>query len=242
MTALEIAQNAAAIVGVEEPSHLKNNPDAHARALWALLNRAGKTLAKMRNAWGGGWGVLERQHGFTTVAGTAHYPLPDDFGELLHETVWDRGSAVELMGPLSPGEWQRSRSGLIAAPALAPLYRVTRRWIEGNPPTRGLWLEPTPSDASRIVIEYLSKNWVYGADGEQKPGFTEDGDAPSFDDDLVEMDLVWRFKQTRGLAFATELAEFEIERDRRLATDTGARDVRLARRPPDPFHVNVRLS
>ncbi len=240
MTALEIAQSAAAIVGVEEPSHLKNNPDAHARAFWALLNRAGKTLAKMRNAWGGGWAILEKEHGFTTVAGQAAYPLPEDFGALLQRSLWDRGSAVELMGPLAPREWQALKSGLITASAPALLYRIRP---DGSGAKRSFHLEPTPRAGHEIAFEYLSDRWVVSADGSaRRAAFVEDSDAPLFDDDLVEMDLVWRFKQTRGLAFATELAEFEIERDRRLATDTGARDVRLARRPPDPFHVNVRLS
>ena len=148
--------------------------------------------------------------------GWADYPLPEDFGAFPERSAWHRGPLGE------PG---------------APRYRLSAPVAAG---ARRLRLEPEPTAASDIGFGYLANRWVGSADGGVfRTAIVEDTDRPLFDGNLMEMDLVWRFKQTRGLAFAAELAEFEIERDRRFAADAGSRDVQIARTRRNPLLTAV---
>ena len=221
MTLVSIASNAAAVLGLPRPATVAANADRTVRTLHALLNRAGRGLARKRNTWGGGWAVLEREHAFATVAGRADYELPADFGALIAETAWDRAASRPLSGPQSPRAWQRARAGFPAPSAPGRRYRIRRAGSAGA--SRRFFVQPTPAaTGEELAFEYLSRDWVVDAAGTAfRPAFERDDDESLIDPDLLELDLVWRFKQAKGLGFAAELAEFEVERDRRMADDSG---------------------
>lgn len=225
---LEIAENAAAVIGIETLGSLVGNSSDHARSMLVLLNRSGRVLSQVRNEWGSGWVTLTRQWEFETVPDQAEYALPEDFDELIDGTVWDRSQYREARGTLSPQEWQTLRSGLVETVRISPYYRLRRNTAGTG---RSLFLEPTPTEIEDLVLEYVSRHWLRSADSlTQHERVQADTDVPLFDGDLVEMDLLWRWKQSRGLSFAAELAEFELERGRRLKTDTGQRVISLGRR------------
>ena len=230
MSLLSIIRNAALIVGVDEPSFVKGNDEFTPKVMLALANRGGSNLVRMRNGWGGGWAVLTRMAVIETDAGRTEYDWPADYAALIDGTVWDRASHQEVRGPLSPQEWQQAKYGGLGS--AAPRYRIAAA-ASGNRTV--LVLAPAPAAAETLVYEYISRNWVAAGEGEAltRRQFEEDTDIAAFDRDLMEMDLVWRFKQARGLSFAADLAEFEIERDRRFATDAGMRTLGIAgpRRP-----------
>ena len=235
----EIARDVGDVIGIKRVTSLVGNSEPHARAMLVLLDQGGKNLTKLRNTWGASWAVLTREHTFTTVAAQEEYAFPEDFTAFVDGTVWDRSSYREARGVFSPQEWQQVKSGLIETSGIAPNYRI-RRGASGR--GRSLYLDPIPGGGEILVYEYVSRSWVVDAAG---TSFGEriavDTDEPLFDDDLVRMDLVWRFKQSRGLSFATELAEFEIERDRRLAEDAGTRKLEVGRSSPfvDDLGVNI---
>ena len=233
MSLLTIVQNAADIIGVDRPASVVSNADPQLRTMHALLNRAGRNLVKLRNTWGGGWSVLEREHIFTTVGGQAEYDLPFDFGELIADTVWDRSNFFEARGPLSPQLWQQVKSGLLASAALRKRYRIKR---SSTGMIKKFFIDPTPqASGEELVIEYLSERWVRDQAGsELRTGFEADDDIALLDEDLLEMDLIWRFKQAKGLSYAAEIAEFEMERDKRMANDGGTTKINLT---PRRFHL-----
>ena len=221
---LEIAQAVADVVGIGEIPSMVNNREASARAMRRLIDRAGRDMSRMRNPWGAGWTVQTREYLITTQSGVDEYALPEDFEALIDGTLWDRSTYREMRGTLSPQEWQQARSGLIQTVAIAPLYRV-RRSSTGN--TRALFLEPVPAEEETLVLEYVSKGWLRSArsEGAFIDRIESDSDEPIFDDDLMEMSAVWRFRQSRGLSYALELAEFEMARDRIFGADAGPRTI-----------------
>lgn len=106
-------------------------------------------------------------------------------------------------------------------------YRIKR----GSGSTRQFFLDPVPAADDTVVYEYLTDQWVSNAAGDTfRTKFEADDDTGLLDEDLLEMGLVWRFKQSKGLGFAAELAEYEIERDRRIGNDPGATKLFNARR------------
>lgn len=229
MTLLSIVQKSADIIGVARPNTVINNPDRTARQMLALLNRGGTVLARMKNAWGGGWQVLEGEHTFTTVIDRAFYELPDDFGGILADTVWNRDEYWSVRGPTSPMIWQALKSGLQVSSSIRDVFRI-RRIAEATSGKRHFLIDPTPAAEEEFVFEYLSTFWVgNAADDEFTAEFEADTDIPLFPESLMEMDLIWRFKQAKGLDYGADLGEFEIERDRLIGAEVPA-VVSIARR------------
>ena len=230
MTLLTIVECASDIIGVPRPTAVITSTDQTVRTMFALLNREGQNLAKLRNTWGGGWTVLEKEHTFTTTATIDEYAFPADFGEITFDTVWDRTNFFEMRGSLSPQQWQIARSGLVASPALRLRYRIKR--TAGSGADRKFFIDPVPTTTGdTLVFEYLTKQWV--ADTSEttfRTKFEADDDIGLLDEDLLEMGLVWRFKQAKGFGFAAEVAEYEVERDRRIGNDPGATKIFIARR------------
>ena len=172
--------------------------------------------------------MLTRPYEFTTVAGQDEYPLPADFEAIVDGTFWDRSTYREARGTLSPQEWQQARSSLIATLTIAPLYRLQRSSTGAR---RAIFFEPVPTRADQLVLEYTSISWLQS--GSNSDTFmrriASDGDIPVFDDFILELDLTWRFKEAQGLAYASDLAEFELQRDQMFAEDAGPRTITLGR-------------
>lgn len=227
MTLLTIVQDAADAIGLPQPASVVANTDQTARTLLALANREGQNLAKMRNTWGGGWSILEIEHTFVTTA-TNEYDFPVDYVEMLGGTQWDRSSFWAMRGPVSPQMWQSSVSGLAETPALRLRWRIKRSTTSGE---KKFFLDPDPVVGETLVFEYLTKNWVADAMGTTfRTKFEADDDTSLLDEDLIEMGLIWRYKASKGLSFAAELGEYEIERDKRLGNDGGTRAIEIGRR------------
>ena len=226
-TALDIAQNVAAAIGFEVPSTLRSN-EPNARLMLTLLNRGGRVMAAKRGGFGGSWAELTREEVVTTVAGQQDYALPQGFSNLITSTPWDRSTYREAPGPLTPQQYQRLKGGLIDTVALTPRYRVQ---LNESTQTVRFRIDPIPAEGGdEIAYEYLSKFWA--RESETSPisleRITEDSSIPVFPGHLVELDLEWRVRKSQGLNYRTDVAEFEMERDRLFALSTGLKDVYMA--------------
>ena len=211
MTQLSIIRNAAHIIGVFAPNSIKNNNDPVALSMHALINRAGKNMARMRSTNDSSWLFLQKTGVITTVIDQSSYPVEDGFVRLIRDTLWDADEYWKLNSLESPKEWASLVFGLEIYPQIAPAIRMISE--DG---VKKFQLFPTPSEDGRnFAYYYTSSHWVKYVSGDDigtRDGFVEDTDTSFFDEDLLEMDLIWRFKQSRGLSFATELAEFEMEK------------------------------
>lgn len=228
MALLDIVRDAAAIIGLPRPAAVINNNGISAVLLLALANREGRTLSRMKNAYGGGWTILEREHSFDTVADVDEYDLPGDFYSVIANSVWDRGNFFPVRGGISPQEWQAIRSGLVQSAQLRRRYRITRTRSAGA--VKKFFLDPVPSEVQPQIFEYLSDAWVSNAAGtDQYSVFKDDTDVPLLPADLFERGIVWRYLKSKGFDYASELAEYEIELKKYKASDWGPRKIPLAR-------------
>ena len=231
MNVLQIAHEAADDAGLRRPSSVSAPRDATGRRSRALLNTAGRLLTRERNKWGGGWTRLNKEYVFRTVPGRADYELPSDYQAMVARTAWDRDTYYELRGPLGPQEWQHIKSGLVASATLAPRYRVrgSQRGIG-----HAVVLDPTPTTAEELVLEYNSSHWLRPEGGSPLGGddsdaVVSDTDTPLLDAQLVKMSLLWRLMRRAGLDYALEEVEYDRERRRQLAEDPGRADVSMSR-------------
>lgn len=185
MTLLSICRSVAGASGFAVPSTVIGNSDNTAVMLLALINKAGKQRAK----WP--WEILQKEYTFSTVAATASYAFPTDLGFFLDETIWNRTQYWNLRGSLMPSNWQVFKSG-IQTTTPRQRFRVKAGLI---------YLDPTPTAIESMVIEYVSSKWV--TDGAAFfTSFTADTQTSLIDEDLLELDLTWRFLERKGLAYA----------------------------------------
>ena len=223
-TVLRIAQDAFSATSVDNFQTLTDARNAQSRRARSLLDKSGRSLARMRGAFGQGWAALTREFAFSTVTGQQAYALPDDFAELIDGTVWDRSTYYRARGSLPPQEWQQYKSGLINSVSLTPRYRLVADAMRGR---KMLWLDPVPASVESLVLEYIGRNWLRGTDGSLTDRIVSDSDLPIIDAFLLRLDLEWRARRAQGRDFAAELAEFEAERDSRFGSDAGGKTILL---------------
>lgn len=92
------------------------------------------------------------------------YPFPADFARFINRTQWDNAFRWELIGPISPQEWQWRKSGIIAS---SPRRRFRIAGFGSNQ----ILIDPLPAateDGQNLVFEYYTDNfslpvqWVTG--------------------------------------------------------------------------------
>lgn len=151
MALLDLINNTQDKLGLSRSGSVIGNTDDITRTLLACANDAGKELATDYE-----WTVLENEYTFTLSNAVANYLLPADFDRHIPQTQWDRNTHWELIGPITPQEWQFRKSGIIAN---APRRRFR---IKGRASST-FYIDPTPasSDAGlTMVLEYYSASWA----------------------------------------------------------------------------------
>lgn len=210
MSLLDICSNAlTAIGGVEVPASFVGNGNLTAKQCIALVKEGGNSLERVNR-----WSALIDTYTFPTVSGTASYDLPDDFRAFANISQWDRTNNRPLQGPTSGATWQWLKSGIAAGSTIDRWFR-----IQGN----SIVIHPIPlADGDTIAFDYYSKNWIVKqADSSNVRTFTSDNDMVRVDEDLLTLDLKWRYLQAKGFPYEAEYKIFEATRDEVLADDGG---------------------
>lgn len=217
---LTICQDVSKEAGLGSPPTLVNSTDDTAVQLLALANRTGRKLARKN------WQILQKEHVIATVASQDNYPVPLDYARYQNDTAWDRTNYWQMRGSLSPQDWQRYKSGIVAT---TPRSRFRVR-------TNLVYIDPTPSSVRTLVIEYLSNQWVFSGVN----GFTKiqtDADTIVFDEDLFKVEMLWRYLDRKGLAYAEQKYEAERLADELIGKDTPSSPVSMDSRAENTLTV-----
>lgn len=160
----------------------------------------------------------------TTLAfGQESYALPSDYDYMITGTQWDRGYRWQVVGPLTPQEWQVLKSGLSPT---GPRRRF--RIMQGK-----FYLDPIPYDSNLLVYEYYSKAVATDVSGNLKTSFTADSDVYLLPEDLLTLGLIWRWRRSKGLDYSQEQDTYDDAMERELARDAAARVLLLNMNQPD---------
>lgn len=163
-TFLQAVNSAQNEIGLPRSGSAVSSTDPGVQQMAALLNAAGMDLVKEHP-----WQVLQREHTFSTVSGTATYALPTDYDRFIPDTDWDRTQDARLYN-VGPQEWALAK-GVGTSTSIYYRWRVRRNQI---------YLDPTPSGVNTLAIEYISSYWLQSADGQSIRG-----EAAADDDDLL---------------------------------------------------------
>lgn len=213
---LNIIQNVSNELGLAQVAQVVGNTDNQMRQLLQLANREGQELAKRAN--NGGWQVLRREYTFNTQAGVEAYAFPPDLQYIIPQTEWDRSFRWQLLGPMSAQEWQVLKSGISP---VGPRRRF--RIMQGM-----IYINPVPTDSTSIeAFEYLSKCWCTSASGAPQDHWQADTDLSVLPSDVMELGIIWRFLQKKGLSFEQEYQDYERAVEQAMARDKSARTLPL---------------
>lgn len=216
MTLLTIVQNAAVELGLPEPAAVVGSVDVATRKLLKYANQAGRQLVSYHD-----WQGLIIEQEFTALAQTVQTNAlpPNDYSRLVYNAmIWDRSAHVQLSGPTPQRYWSLIQAGISSG--------VSGYWrIIGNQ----LNILPVMTAGNTLAFEYISKRWVQDSLGNVKEAFTADTDTcvcPVWEE-LLELELIWRFQQSRGFAqYAESMATCEAEKETAAASDRGTGRIR----------------
>ncbi len=86
---------------------------------------------------------------------------------------------------------------------------------------------PVMSAGKTISCEYISKRWAASSTGTAQSAFLADTDTVMLDEELFVLEMVWRFRKSRGFGqYAEDMVTAEIEKEKRASQDRGTGRVR----------------
>jgi hypothetical protein len=159
------------------------------------------------------------------------YPLPPDYDHSINQTMWDRSFRWQMLGPLSPQEWQVLKSGI------APTGPRIRWRID-----QGVFLlDPYPTAIDTLAFEYIGTGFCQSAAGVAQSSWQADTDVGLLSEDLMTLGLKWRFLRAKGLSYAEERETYDRAVERAAARDGGARTLALNRTAISPLLNNANI-
>ena len=198
MSLLTIVQAVADESGLPRPGAVVSSSDQQVRQLFALVNRSGQQLARRYD-----WAPLRKEGNFTTLAaelqGTLVACASASFLYFVNDTMWNRTLNRSIPGPLTAEEYQTLKANNASGPYPQFFTRESR-----------LYFIPAPAAGESVYFEYISKYWCTdstGATGKEK--MNADTDISLVPENLVELDVLWRWRKKKGFDYSEEFREFE---------------------------------
>ena len=210
MTIASIVQQFSRRSGVQYPATVVGSTDDGVLQMLALLEEEGNDLASR-----GAWESLTREATLTTVAtesqGTVASIATNGFRYIKNQTIWDRTDKLPVLGATDSVDWQ----ALKAMASTGPRYQYRIRGGE-------LLVNPVPAAGHDWRFEYVSQNWILGADGTTyKQYATLDTDTVLLPETLLIMGLRWRWLKEKGLNYAESFNSYEAQVKDALGRDGG---------------------
>ena len=214
-TLLQIVQEACKDVGQPRPSIVASSTTETPLRMMRLLNKAGQELIKAHD-----WNALTDVETFTPTATQvqASHP-PSDYDRMTSQTnMWDITNKRPLVGPLATSKWLRL--------VVDAQQNIDKYWtlIGGK-----VNILPVPATTDSFVYSYQSKNWVYASDGTTgKAEFSADDDTSRLPDELLILELIWRWKQSIGVDYGEDMSSAGRLKEEMIAADRGPRILSLS--------------
>lgn len=182
LTLKEMLDNVLLESGMGTETAYAGNTQDQVLRLVSLANRSVRRLA----VWP--WQALRLNYSFS-LTDAEEYDLPDDFRALIPDTAFAESYIHPIDMRTNPEHWAYLKA---SAGGTGPRYRFR---ILGNK----IHVH-APQSGELVSFEYLTDHPVLATDGTTtKKLFTADTDTWRLDDDILQMDLIWRYKKLLGL-------------------------------------------
>ena len=205
MSLLTLIQNACYRIGITAPSAVIGSSDQQVKELLEVAQEEGVQLMKR-----GTWQALRTQKTFTAVAQeTQTSAVPSDYDRFINETFWNRTRKIPFFGPVTPQQWQT----LIAWSSSPVTNTFTFR---GN----NILITPNPTAGDTMAYEYISKNFCQSSGGTGQAAWAADTDTGVLPERLMELGVVYRYKQKKGLRWQPDYENYETQVKQALTSDS----------------------
>jgi hypothetical protein len=215
-TLLSIVQDASVLLGFNEPTAGFTATDLTTKKLIKLANQAGRELMRYHD-----WQDLIVEQSFASLGTqeqTGALPAADYDRLAYNAIIWDTSAHLQLMGPTPQRYWRQIIAGISSG--VSGYWRI----VGGE-----LNILPVVTAGNVLKFEYVSKRWVISAIGVLQDSFLADTDtvvAPRFAD-LLTLELIWRFRQSKGFGqYAEDMATCEREKEKAASYDRGSGRIR----------------
>ncbi len=209
MTILSTLADIATAIGIDVPSVIFTSTDREIVELRSTANRAAKAMAKHYD-----WQALKTLATVTGDGVLEDFALPTDYWRQINKaTLW-----VASM-PHTPLEHVTDTDtwlGIVTAGTTA----IPGQWtIYGNQ----VHIRPAMASADTAKYFYITKNIVAPASGANKEAFTLDTDTFRLDEEVLGLEVIWRWKAQKGLPYAEEMRDAGIALEEAVARDKGSK-------------------
>lgn len=210
LSVLEICQEAAIDLSLVVPTTTDTTlGDPTTNKLVRQLHRTCRQLAARYD-----WQKLRREKTFTSSAAAAQSgAVAADLLRFIPNTFYNRDQRRRVRGPVTASEWQNVQASYTSLVQ----EHFTQR---GN----SILITPTPAGSETMAYEYIT-NYI-GTDSTaatERAKFSTDDDLTYFDDELVIMGIVWRYRKAEGHDYAEEFRDYEMRLADMLKQDGGRR-------------------
>ena len=197
MIMLTVIQNVCSRTNITIPTTVIGSMDKQVLQLRALLEEEGIALADR-----GDWQELTFEAIHTTLAaedqGAITTIASNGFDHFKADSFWDRTQRLPVV-VLDGQEWAAAKA--LTATGPKPQARIRGGKLIAN---------PVPTAGNAWTFEYVSKNWILGADGiTYKQLFTLDTDVILLPEKIVIAGLRWRWKKEKGFDYAEDFNSYE---------------------------------
>lgn len=214
VTILEIAQQVAALISVEQPSALFSSTDRTELELRSVAVEAMERILRAHD-----WERLKVLAEFSGDGTTDAFALPEDFLRMpkdaeIWSTRWERPLVA-----VSSEHWLRLD--------IRQYDNVVGTWTTfgGN-----INFRPALSSDESAKFWYISNKIVLAENGASKATFTADTDRFLLDDRLLKMCMIWVWREQKQLEYSEELRNYEIALGREISDDKNARIITQSKR------------
>lgn len=215
-TILELATDIAIALNVARPAAVVGaTTDLTALKILRFITHSCRDMAGRYD-----WQELRREKAFTTTSGAdvQANAVATDLLRFIPGSMWNRTTTWQVMGPMTPDEWQAYK-----AQVTSRVYDAFR--LRGN----ALLLAPQPTGSETIAYEYITKYIGLATDGTtERLAFAADTDTTYFDDELIIQHTVWRHRKSEGLDYSEEFRAAEMRFQQLTRADGGKRTIDMA--------------
>jgi hypothetical protein len=213
MSVLSAIQNAAAVIALNRPAVLFSSAEREHFELQVLANTCANLIARDHE-----WRVLKAVAEILGDGATRKFALPSDYDRMLKEGhLWSDRAAGPLTHVISSDKWLGQEVHGISGQAWTLL---------GNE----IVLRQAPVNGETISYHYMSTKWAADSEGLSKTSFASDDDSFRLSESLLERCMIWKWRAGKGLPYAQDRENYEEEKEKRIASDKGARLLRITSR------------
>lgn len=214
MTILSAVQDASVKVVGSKPAAVFSAADATALRFQQLVVESGEAITAAHD-----WRLLTTLATLTGDGSTTDFALPSDYDRMKRETkIMVTGTLREITPAQDMQHWlEMLQSGVIGVPGYWIIYGGFLRIM----PALG------PSETAKF---FYQSNRIWSNGGTPSNATPVDGWSFRLDERLLTLDMVWRWRASRGLDYSQAKEDFDIAFGEASGRDRGARVLTAGRR------------